>query len=80
MTQNPGIEVKTLTGIDPVIAAREIRRQHQREQTLEWISTNAFSTLRSVWSRATIARPAFALFTKDFTPPPTPTMQDISAT
>ncbi len=52
MTQDHGIEVKTLTGIDPVIAARAIRRQRQREQTLEWIATDAFLTLRSAWSRA----------------------------
>jgi hypothetical protein len=52
MTQNPGIEVRTLTGIDPVIAARAIRRHQQRQQTLEWIATNAFLTLRSAWSGA----------------------------
>jgi len=60
MTQNPGIEVKTLTGIDPVIAAREIRRQHQREQTLEWIATDAFLTLRSAWSRAKLSGSDYA--------------------
>jgi len=55
MTQNPDIEVKTLTRIDPIIAAREIRRQQQREQTLEWIATSAFLTLRSAWSRAKLS-------------------------
>jgi hypothetical protein len=34
------------------LAAPEIRRQQQREQTLEWVSRNALSTLRSAWCRA----------------------------
>ncbi len=52
MTQNPGIAVSSLTGIYPGMAAAEIRRRQQRDQTLEWISTNALAALRSAWCRA----------------------------
>ena len=30
----------------------EVLRQQQREQTFEWISLNALSTLRSAWRKA----------------------------
>lgn len=55
MTQNPDNAVNTLTGIHTGMAAGDARRQQQREQTLEWISINAFSTLRSVWSEAKLS-------------------------
>jgi hypothetical protein len=52
MTRKSDIAVNALTGIYPSMAAAEIRLQQQREQTLEWIATNALSTYRGAWCRA----------------------------
>jgi hypothetical protein len=52
MTQKSNIAVITPTGNWPGTAAPEIRRQQQREQTLEWVSRNALSTLRRAWRKA----------------------------
>jgi hypothetical protein len=60
MIQNPDISIHTLTGICPSMAAAEIRRLQQREQTLEWISTNALSTFRSAWCGAKLNSNGYA--------------------
>jgi hypothetical protein len=52
MTQISDIAVKSPAGNYPGMVAPEIRRQQQREQTLEWVSRNALSALRSTWCRA----------------------------
>ena len=52
MTRNTDIEVNTLTRNHPGMAAAAIRRQQQREQTLEWVSLNALATLTSAWCKA----------------------------
>ncbi len=49
MTRKSDIEVNTLTSSYAHMAGLEPLRQQQREQTLEWISTNALSTFRSAW-------------------------------
>lgn len=52
MTRKSDIAVNTSTSNYPGMAAPEIRRQQQREQTLEWISANALSTFRLAWRKA----------------------------
>jgi hypothetical protein len=52
MTQKSDIAVTAPASNYLGMAAQEIRRQQQREQTLEWVSRNALSTLRSAWCRA----------------------------
>jgi hypothetical protein len=46
------IAVNALTDGHLNSEAQKVRRQQQREQTLEWISTTALSTLRLAWRRA----------------------------
>ena len=52
MTQKSDSAVKAPASNYPGMAAPEIRRQQQREQTLEWLSLNALSTFQSAWRRA----------------------------
>lgn len=52
MTRNSDIAVITPTSDYTGMAAPAIRRQRQREQTLEWVSHHALSTLRSAWCKA----------------------------
>jgi len=52
MTRKSDIEVNTLTSGYAHLAGLESLRQQQREQTLEWVSLNALSTLRSSWRKA----------------------------
>ena len=52
MTHKSNIEVDTSTSKYPRLAGPEVLRQQQREQTLEWVSLNALSTLRKTWSKA----------------------------
>jgi hypothetical protein len=52
MTRNSDIEVNTLTSSYAHMAGLESLRQQQREQTLEWVSLNALSALRSTWHKA----------------------------
>jgi hypothetical protein len=52
MRRKSDIAVNALTDEHPNIAAQKAQRQQQREQTLEWISTTAFSTLRLAWRKA----------------------------
>jgi hypothetical protein len=37
------------------MAGPEALRQQEREQTLEWVSLNALSTLRCAWRKAKLA-------------------------
>lgn len=55
MTRKSDIEVNTLTSSYAHMAGLESLRQQQREQTLEWVSLNALSTLRSTWRKAKLA-------------------------
>ncbi len=52
MTHKSDIEVNALTSSYARMAGLESLRQQQREQTLEWVSLNALSTLRSSWRKA----------------------------
>jgi hypothetical protein len=52
MTHKHNIEVDTSTSSYPRMAGLETLRQQQREQTLEWVSLKALSTLRSTWCKA----------------------------
>ena len=52
MTRKSHIEVNTLTSSYAHMAGLASLRQQQREQTLEWVSLNALSTLRSTWRKA----------------------------
>ena len=52
MTHKSNIEVDTSTSSCPRLSGLEALRQQQREQTLEWVSLNALSTLRKTWSKA----------------------------
>jgi hypothetical protein len=52
MTQKSDSAITAPAGNHPGMAATEIRRQQQREQTLEWLSLNALSTFQSAWRRA----------------------------
>ena len=36
----------------PGLAAAEIRVKQEREQTLDWVSHNALSTVRNTWCKA----------------------------
>jgi len=47
--QKSDIAIDALAGNALSMAAQKIRRQQQRGQTLEWISTNALSALRLAW-------------------------------
>lgn len=55
MTRKSDYAGFTLTSNHPRTAAPDFGRQHQREQTLEWVSRHAFSTLRSTWCKAKLA-------------------------
>jgi hypothetical protein len=52
MTHKSNIEVDTPTSSYPRLTGPETLRQQQREQTLEWVSLNALSTLRKTWCKA----------------------------
>jgi hypothetical protein len=52
MKRESDISLRTPTSSCPEIEAAMMRRQQQREQTLEWISTNALSTFRLAWHSA----------------------------
>ena len=52
MKRKSDIAVNALIGEFPIMATPKIRRQQERQQTLEWISTTALSTLRRVWRKA----------------------------
>lgn len=52
MTHKSDIEVKTQASSYSRMASLEALRQQQRKQTLEWVSLNALSTLRSTWRKA----------------------------
>ena len=52
MTHKSNFEVDTPTSSYPHLSGPEVLRQQQREQTLEWVSLNALSTLRKTWSEA----------------------------
>jgi hypothetical protein len=55
MTQKSDFAVITPKRTSPGTAALEIERQHQREQTLEWIARNAPSTFRRAWRKAKLS-------------------------
>ena len=55
MTRKSDIAVNAQASQYPGMAAAAIRRQQQREQTLEWVSHNALSTLRGAWCKAKLA-------------------------
>jgi len=52
MRRKPGIAVNALNDERLSHAAQEARLQQQREQTLEWISITALSTLRLAWRKS----------------------------
>jgi hypothetical protein len=52
MTHKSNIEVDTSTSRYPRMAGPEALRHQEREQTLEWVSLNALSTLRCTWRKA----------------------------
>jgi len=52
MTRISDIAVKAPANNYAGMAAPEIRRQQQREQTLEWVSRNALSAVRRAWCGA----------------------------
>ena len=55
MTHKSNIEVDTPTSSYPRLSGPEVLRRQQREQTLEWVSLNALSTLRCAWRKAKLA-------------------------
>lgn len=55
MIRKSDIAVNAQASQYPGMAAAAIRRQQQREQTLEWVSRNALSTLRGAWCKAKLA-------------------------
>ena len=55
MTHKSNIEVDTSTSSYPRMAGPKALRQQEREQTLEWVSLNALSTLRCAWRKAKLA-------------------------
>jgi hypothetical protein len=52
MRRKPDIAVNALSEEHLSRVAQEAFRQQRREQTLEWISTNALSTLRLAWRKS----------------------------
>ena len=54
MTQKSDSAVEAPASNFPGMAAPEIRRQQEREQTLEWLSLNALSTFQIAWRRANL--------------------------
>jgi hypothetical protein len=52
MRRKSDIAVNALTDERLGTEAQKARHEQQREQTLEWISTTALSTLHLAWRRA----------------------------
>ena len=49
MKEQSKIKADVLQGKRQILTAQESKRQRQRAETLNWISTNALSTLRLAW-------------------------------
>lgn len=49
MKEQPNLNAGVLKGQHLNMTTQEIKRQQQREEALDWISTNALSTLRLAW-------------------------------
>ena len=52
MSRKNDIAVHAFAAESPGGAVPKLRRQQQRQQTLEWISITALSTLRRAWRKA----------------------------
>jgi len=52
MTPKTDTSTNTQSSSYAGLAAAEIQRKQEREQTLEWVSHNALSTVQNTWCKA----------------------------